>query len=356
MKYIFLFLFLTFSAQAATEMGNEAYPANYVPSCSICTYLIVDQNGSGNDASVVFRDGGNARAEVGLIGDDNLHFKTVSGTYNTESFSDRLIILGTGSANPGNVGIGTTNPAALFSVGTNSDITMDYVGNLITDSTIQVVNVAGNAVMTISGEKTSGTGEGLRLRNPTDGTVGYFADDSWLNGGTAYHQIDVQAAQTDGILCLSGGGNSACALSVGTTNISNFTSAPTINGVAMGVSGQGAEQMLSFQPGLITTITNTKGVYGKIVKTSTVDNIIGSATAFTTCTTNPTVTMYECGTSVTCATPTTIGSTTVAALGTAYPGSISSPTITAGDYVAFAISAGACASLDIGATAQIHAN
>jgi hypothetical protein len=111
----------------------------------------------------------------------------------------------------------------------------------------------------------------------------------------------------------------------------------------------------SFQPGLLTAITNTVGVYGKVSKASTVDNMIASSILLT-CLTNPTVTMYECGTSTTCASPTTIASVQVTATGTATPATVSNPAITAGDYVGFAISAGSCTSLDISATAQIHSN
>jgi hypothetical protein len=121
-------------------------------------------------------------------------------------------------------------------------------------------------------------------------------------------------------------------------------------------AGSGAEQTISFQPGLLTAVTNTKGVFGKFVKDSTVDNITGSAIIFT-CAGNPTITLYECGTDTTCASsPTTIGSVTVTAAGTAIDGTVSNPAITAGDYVAWAISSGTCTTLDVSATAQVHAN
>ena len=132
-------------------------------------------------------------------------------------------------------------------------------------------------------------------------------------------------------------------------------------GVGGGLASSGgnlvnsATEHVSFQPGLITSVTNTKGAFYKFSKASTVDNFEASANSFS-CTGNPTVTMYECGTSTTCATPTTIGSITVTAAGTVVDGSVSSSAITAGDYVAFAISAGTCASLDIQMTAQIHQN
>jgi hypothetical protein len=116
-----------------------------------------------------------------------------------------------------------------------------------------------------------------------------------------------------------------------------------------------AVYQIAFQPGLITAVTNTKGVYGKISKAATVDNIEGAAITFT-CAGNPTITFYECGTSATCASPTTIGSVTVTAGGQVFDGTVNNAAITAGDYVAWAISAGTCTALDISATAQAHSN
>lgn len=114
-------------------------------------------------------------------------------------------------------------------------------------------------------------------------------------------------------------------------------------------------QFFSFQPGSMTTIVSSKGVFYKASKNLTVDNITGSAISFT-CTGNPVITLYECGTSTTCASPTTIGSVTVTANSTATVGAVSAGAITAGDYVGWAISSGTCTLLDISATAQAHQN
>lgn len=116
-----------------------------------------------------------------------------------------------------------------------------------------------------------------------------------------------------------------------------------------------ATEHVSFQPGLVTAVTNGKGAFYKFSKASTVDNAEASASSFS-CTGNPTVTMYECGTSTTCGAPTTISAVTVTTAGTVVDGTISSAAITAGDYVAFAISAGTCISLDVQLTAQVHQN
>lgn len=117
-----------------------------------------------------------------------------------------------------------------------------------------------------------------------------------------------------------------------------------------------AENTNAFYPGPASSVSSTKGGFTKWVKASTVDNIEGSASAFV-CSGNPTITFYECGTSTTCASsPTTIGSVTVTAAGTAADGSINSAAIAAGDYTAWEISAGTCTSLDIAGMAQVHSN
>lgn len=147
----------------------------------------------------------------------------------------------------------------------------------------------------------------------------------------------------------------------GTLGSNAFSSATnfSVAGTGLGNSGttvsSNAEDTNTFSPGLIAAIINTKGAFTKWVKASTVDNVEVSATSFT-CTGNPTVTFFECGTSTTCAAPTTIGSATVTAGGMVVDGSVSAPAIVAGDYTAWAISAGTCASLDIFGTAQVHSN
>lgn len=120
-------------------------------------------------------------------------------------------------------------------------------------------------------------------------------------------------------------------------------------------SGSQATSFISYQPGLLSAVNSTIGVNYQFSKSSTVDNLIGSAVTFS-CIANPTVTMYECGTSTTCSGPTTIGTVTVTAAGTLVAGTVSNSAITAGDYIGWAITAGTCASIDISATAQVHSN
>lgn len=170
---------------------------------------------------------------------------------------------------------------------------------------------------------------GTLLTTPATGAEEFDGTHFYGDIGSSRFQLDRQVAAGTGITTSVSGG-------VATVNSS-------------------AESTLSFQPGLLTSVTATVGVFGKMVKASTVDNIIGSAYIFS-CISNPTITMYECGTSTTCATPTTIGTVTVTAAGTAFTGSISNAAITAGDLVGWAVTAGTCTSLDISANAQVHSN
>jgi hypothetical protein len=152
--------------------------------------------------------------------------------------------------------------------------------------------------------------------------------------------LTIPAFATQGTVC-----NSA----LGVLSTTNATNCPGV------IGGSGAEMQISFQPDLVTSVNTTKTAFAKFVKASTVDNIEAAAQQFI-CSVNPTITFYECGTSTTCATPTTIGTATVTAAGTVVDGSVSSALISAGHYIAWALTAGTCTGLDISATAQIHAN
>lgn len=151
------------------------------------------------------------------------------------------------------------------------------------------------------------------------------------------------------------------ALSAGHVYVGNGSNVGVDTAVGVGLAGaagsltSNANQQVGYQPGLETSIVNTKGAFAKFSKASTVDNLEGSASQFT-CTVNPTITLFECGTSTTCGSPTTIGTVTITASGTVVDGSITSANITAVDYVAWAITAGACTVIDISGFAQVHSN
>lgn len=79
---------------AALTMGKGDYPSEYGFSDSV--YLVMDKETLRDDATIVFREAGSARAEIGIVGDNDIHFKTVTGTYGGEIFIDRFLIRSTG--------------------------------------------------------------------------------------------------------------------------------------------------------------------------------------------------------------------------------------------------------------------
>lgn len=113
---------------------------------------------------------------------------------------------------------------------------------------------------------------------------------------------------------------------------------------------------IDYQPGLVTSILTTKNAFYKVQYASTLDNIEAYATVFT-CVGNPTINIYECGTSKSCSSPTIIGSAVITASGSVVDGTISNNgAINAGDYVAFGFSGGTCVSLNAVITGQIRVN
>jgi hypothetical protein len=73
------------------QIGKDFYPTSRYPGTAN-TYVALDKENTDADASLVLRDHGNARVEIGIIGDNDLHIKTVNGAYGSEIFTDRMII------------------------------------------------------------------------------------------------------------------------------------------------------------------------------------------------------------------------------------------------------------------------
>lgn len=125
-----------------------------------------------------------------------------------------------------------------------------------------------------------------------------------------------------------------------------------VNTAILGANANIPGMALSWSPGAQTAVVTTIGGYTKLIRPITIQSLEGSATTFT-CTTNPTITLYNCGTSTTCASPVIIGTVTVTAAGTVVNGAITAANavVPGGNYVAWATSAGACTVLDIAGTA-----
>lgn len=89
----------------------------------------------------------------------------------------------------------------------------------------------------------------------------------------------------------------------------------------------------------------------KAARAFTVDNITATAVG-TLVTVTPS--LFECGTSTTCASPTTIGSGAVTAANTATPITVSSAAVAAGDYIAVELTAGTITSVAVNLQVEMH--
>lgn len=76
--------------EGTLQVGRAFYPADYPYPGS--AYLMLDKRNTESDASVLFRDAGDARAEIGLVADNDFHLKLVTGQYPRERFEDALIV------------------------------------------------------------------------------------------------------------------------------------------------------------------------------------------------------------------------------------------------------------------------
>lgn len=125
-----------------------------------------------------------------------------------------------------------------------------------------------------------------------------------------------------------------------------------VNTAVLGANANIPGIAFAWTPGAQTAVVTTKGGFTKLIRPTIIQSLEGSATTFT-CTTNPTITLYNCGTSTTCASPVTIGTVTVTAAGTVVDGAITAAnaSVPGGNYIAWATSAGSCTVLDIAGTA-----
>jgi hypothetical protein len=110
-------------------------------------------------------------------------------------------------------------------------------------------------------------------------------------------------------------------------------------------AGGGAISYIPLTTGPLVAISGTAFGFTKIKNASTLVNVVASALSFT-CSGNPTITIYECGTSATCSGGTLMASATLTAAGTAVNPSLSSTAIAAGHYIAADITGGTCTNLN----------
>ncbi len=162
-------------------------------------------------------------------------------------------------------------------------------------------------------------------------------------------------------------------ITTGTLSVNRFnsgsgaTSSTFLNGVGQwatpsgggGSSGggpvqqQGTYSYVTYQPGHLGAVSAVKALLHKAVVKSYVDAITGSAIEFS-CVANPTITFYSCSDTSCSSTPTTLGTVTVTAAGTVVDGTVSSPVINQGNYLAASMTGGTCANSNLMAGMSIH--
>jgi|HubBroStandDraft_6_1064221.scaffolds.fasta_scaffold00175_23 hypothetical protein len=143
---------------------------------------------------------------------------------------------------------------------------------------------------------------------------------------------------------VAGCNSGTCYLTENSSGVPTFSQIPTAN-----------KTIDIYTQGTIGSITTGKGGFTLWPNAATVDNLAFSSNIFT-CSVNPVITMYECGTSTTCNAPTTIGAVTITAAHTVVSfTSLSSTAIAAGDYTAWDLT-GTCTALNPIGKAMVHFN
>lgn len=176
------------------------------------------------------------------------------------------------------------------------------------------------------------------------GTQGFLMDNSGRTYfGNLATQINSSGDYTGPDIALGSptGGNKGS----GTINVAGGY---YVNNVAIGVP----YQVYSCAVPLTTGVgASTLTCFMKAARAFTVDNIIATVSG-TLVTVTPSV--FECGTSTTCASPTTIGSGAVTSSNTATPITVSSASVAAGDYIAVELTAGTVTSVAVNIQVEMH--
>jgi len=164
------------------RLGPDTYNASY--SVTSGGKLVVDKSTGSVDSSLIMRDQGVARSEIGLAGDNNVHFKTATGAvYGSEIFTDRLLIYSTGAVDA--IGgplrsYATSGAPKIISgsssgtAGTGLEMSYDFtsvlsrITSILRPSTFRPITTTGNNLVFKTG--TASVSERVRIDNT--GNVG----------------------------------------------------------------------------------------------------------------------------------------------------------------------------------------
>lgn len=176
-----------------------------------------------------------------------------------------------------------------------------------------------------------------------DGGGGFIA--SGENGDTVLHIVDDGISFFNEFTVGQQAGDVLTALS----NYGLVTS-PTVLGRSTAIPAY-----MSFSSNVTSIVSNQITAYGKATTAATIIGMQSVATSFT-CISNPTFTLYDCGTSAGACTTgrTALAAVTLTAANMGTDGSVSSSALAAGHYWAVEITGGTCTSLNIIGTAQYN--
>ena len=130
----------------------------------------------------------------------------------------------------------------------------------------------------------------------------------------------------------------------------------TYGGLALGADSaihNGPRAFFSFFTGPLTAVsTGTMVATGSITESGTIEKFTAAASSLT-CTTNPTLTLEDCGTAAgTCAAPTALASVTLSEPQTITPGTVTTSSLTAGHYFTVETTGGSCSALTATGSAE----
>src|SRR5207247_1324091 len=138
-------------------------------------------------------------------------------------------------------------------------------------------------------------------------------------------------------------GSGVLALATGNACIgAGCSAASTVTTTSLGKLPEGGVFLTGSTGALTSLATNEIVGYGKTVRAMKIENMVGAAAVFTTCTVNPVITLYDCGTSAGACTSgrTALASVTLTAANTGTNGTVTTSALAAAHYWAMEISAG----------------
>lgn len=251
---------------------------------------------------------------------------------------------------------GILTPFISTILGTDSDGTVTSSGVSIGAGSL---SYTGNLALT--GNIVSNTGSGIKIGTATNEKLGFFNSTPIVKPAgdvvTNLQNLGLISSATLAINNTQFGVQAANVVLAGPSSGGSATPTWRALTVADGATGRisAIPAYLSFSANVTSIVSNQIAAYGKATTAATVVGMQGVATSFT-CVSNPTFTLYDCGTSAGACTSgrTALASVTLTAANTGTDGSVSSSALAAGHYWAVEVTGGTCTSLNIVGTAQYN--